>query len=67
MSLMAGAFERTRSAAGIQKSSAAPGLKPSDRFSSADSSGVAATFFGRPSGVKWMRRCVPDVLSATVK
>jgi len=67
MLLMAGALERTRSAEGIQKSRAAPGLNPSDRFSSAASSGTAESFFGRPSGVKWMRRRVPEVGSATVK
>jgi hypothetical protein len=67
MSVMAGASESARSAAGIQSRSAAPGLKPSARLSSAASSGTPIRFFGSPSGVKWIRRRVREPGSATVK
>ena len=44
--------EKARSTVGIHMSSAEPGLKPSARLSSTESSGVPRLFFGRPSGVK---------------
>ena len=67
LSVIAGASERTRSADGIHKSGAAPGLKPSARFNSTVSRGTPIRFFGSPCGVKLIRRRVRVPKSAIVK